>query len=267
MSRTIALGLAGIAVSAAMLGFGFYSGKHDAVAAQVVEAPADGAVHDRAGIEGIVREYLIENPELMLEVQAALETKQQERQRVVQEGTIATDRDLIFASDRDGVTGNPAGKVTLVEFFDYNCGYCKRSFPDVEALTAENPDIRMVYKEFPILGPDSQKAHVVSMAFRALMPEKWPEFHRTLMKGARANEEVAMRVALSLGADESALRKEMQNPEIAGAFETTYELANKLSITGTPSYVVGKEVVFGALGKDVLSEKVAAARGCGAETC
>jgi protein-disulfide isomerase len=263
MSRTIALGIAGIAVSAAMLGFGFYSGKTDAVAA----APAAAGLEDRSRIEEIVRDYLVQNPEVMIEVQAALETKQQERQRVAQLQTIAAQKAQIFSSADDGIAGNPDGTVTLVEFFDYNCGYCKRSYPDVEALVRENPDVRLVYKEFPILGPDSQKAHVVSMAFRSLMPQKWPEFHRTLMKSARATEEIALKVALSLGADEAALRAEMQKPAIAAAFERTYDLANKLSITGTPSYVAGKEVVFGALGKDVLAEKVAAARNCGEATC
>lgn len=265
MSKTIALGLAGLAISGAMLGFGFYSGQRPAVAAAPSSEMAVSG--ERAQIEEVVRDYLLANPELMVEVQAALEAKQEEKQKVAQQSTIATRKDEIFSSKNDGWGGNPQGNVTLVEFFDYNCGFCKRAFPDMQALVKDDPNVRVVYKEFPILGPDSQKAHVVSTAFRTLMPEKWPEFHLTLMGMSRATEESAMRIALSLGADEAALRKEMENPQIVAGFEATYDLANKLAITGTPSYVVGKEVVFGALGKAVLEEKVALARGCGSETC
>ena len=101
------------------------------------------------------------------------------------------------------------------------------------------------------------------MAFRTLMPEKYGEFHNQLLGGqGRATEAAAIKIALSLGADEAKLREEMKNPAITEAFTKTYDLANKLSITGTPSYVVGNEVVFGALGKDVLGEKIAAAKAC-----
>jgi protein-disulfide isomerase len=135
-------------------------------------------------------------------------------------------------------------------------------------LTAADPDLRFVLKEFPILGPDSQKAHVVSMAFHKLMPEKYGEFHNRLLGGqGRAGEASAIKVALSLGADEAKLREVMKDPAIQAAFEKTYDLANRLAITGTPSYVVGDEVVFGALGQDVLAQKIAAAKACGDATC
>ncbi|MCR5859870.1 DsbA family protein [Mesorhizobium sp. J428] len=267
MSKTLAFGLAGVAVSAAMLGFGFYAGKQQPAIAAATPPAVAGPIEGRAQIEQVVRDYLLANPELMVEVQAALESRQEEKQRVAQQSTIASDKDLIFNGKYDGWGGNPQGDVTLVEFFDYNCGFCKRAFPDMLSLVKDDPQVRVVYKEFPILGPDSQKAHVVSMAFRALMPQKWTEFHHSLMGMSRATEESALRIALSLGADEAALRKEMENPQIGAAFEETYNLATKLAITGTPSYVVGKEVVFGALGKAVLEEKVALARGCGEETC
>ena len=156
----------------------------------------------------------------------------------------------------------------IVEFYDYNCGYCKRAIEDMHALTKADPDLRFVLKEFPILGPDSQKAHVVSMAFRKMMPEKYGEFHDQLLGGqGRAGEASAIKIALALGADEKKLREEMKDPAIAEAFARTYELANKLAITGTPSYVVGNEVVFGALGQEVLAEKISAAKTCGEATC
>jgi protein-disulfide isomerase len=112
-------------------------------------------------------------------------------------------------------------------------------------------------KEFPILGPDSQRAHIVSMAFRNLLPENYGAFHSDLLGGeARVTEDEAILAAVSHGADEAALRQEMQNPDIIAAFQATYALAEQLSITGTPSYVVGNEVVFGAMGQEVLAEKI-----------
>jgi protein-disulfide isomerase len=148
-----------------------------------------------------------------------------------------------------------------VEFYDYNCGFCKRAMEDMRALTKDDPDLRFVLKEFPILGPDSQKASVVSMAFHKMMPEKYGEFHNALLGGqGRATEAAAMKVAVSLGADEAKLRQAMKDPAIQEVFSKTYDLANKLTITGTPSYVVGNEVVFGALGQEVLAQKIAAAK-------
>lgn len=267
MKKTIFAGMAIVLVGAVALAAGFHAGRQPAMATAPA-APAAPVTGDRAAIEQIVRDYLLANPELMVEVQAALETRQQETQRVAQLEVIQSSKEQIFNSAYDGTLGNPAGKTTLVEFYDYNCGFCKRAVADMEALIASDPDLRVVMKQFPILGPESQKAHVVSMAFSTLMPEKWPEFHHALITGAgRAGEESAIKVALSLGADEAALRQEMKNPQIASAINATYELANKLAITGTPSYVVGTEVVFGALGKDVLEQKVALARACEGESC
>lgn len=260
MNKALLLGAAGIVVAAGMLGLGFVAGRPTPVAMATEPQPATSTL-DRGEVEKIVRDYLIANPEVLLEAQAALEDKQKEQQRVAQLAVIEDSKADIFNAAYDGVVGNPDGKVTVVEFYDYNCGYCKRALPDMQAMTEQDPDLRFVLKEFPILGVDSQKAHVVSMAFHRLAPEKYGEFHTRLLGGqGHANEAAAMKIALDLGADEAKLREEMKNPAITDAFSQTYELANKLAITGTPSYVVGKEVVFGALGREVLTEKVAAAR-------
>ena len=266
MSKAIWLSAAGIAVAVGMLAVGYVAGRPEAAVADddvpqtVAVASADGTVN-RVEVENIIRDYLVKNPELLLDMQQALEIKQREEQRVANLEVIKSAKDDIFNAAYDGVVGNPDGKTTIVEFYDYNCGYCKRAQEDMLALTAADPDLRFVLKEFPILGPDSTKAHVVSMAFRTLMPEKYGDFHNQLLGGqGRASEATAMKIAVSLGADEAALREEMKNPAINAAFEKTYELANKLAITGTPSYVVGNEVVFGALGQEVLAQKIAEAR-------
>lgn len=271
MKRILVFGIAGVMVSAAMLVAGYIAGQPvgPAVAGQIKVVEAQGAsAINRAEVEEIIRSYLLENPELLLEVQEALEKKQEEQQRVAQEATISEKSDEIFNSAHDGIFGNPNGQYTLVEFFDYNCGYCKRAMADMQAVTEANPEVRFVLKEFPILGPDSQRAHIVSMAFRSLLPEKYDQFHTKLLGSAgRATEESAVNIALALGADEAALREAMKNPAIAETFAGTYELANALSITGTPSYVVGNEVVFGALGRQVLEEKLAKLRECSSAVC
>lgn len=228
----------------------------------------DAAGIDRPAVEKIVREYLLANPEIMLEVQEALEKKQREQQEVAQRDVLEKANDAIFKSKFDGVVGNPDAAITVVEFFDYNCGYCKRALGDMQALVDENPDVRFVLKEFPILSPQSREAHVVSMGVHAIAPEKYADFHEALLGGdTRADGEVAMKIATGLGIDEPALRAEMENPKIQQIFSETYDLANQLAVSGTPAYVIGKEVVFGALGKDVLQEKIEAARACLDNAC
>lgn len=270
MTRAILLGTTGIAVAFGMLAFGYLAGTPQAAAAQdQPQAASTAGTIDRKEVELIIRDYLVNNPEILIEVQQALEVKQKEEQRVSQLGIIKQAKDEIFNSAHDGVVGNPNGKVTIVEFYDYNCGFCKRALDDMQALTAADPELRFVLKEFPILGPDSQKAHVVSQAFLKLMPEKYGDFHKQMLGGhGRASEESAIKLAVSLGADEAKLREAMKDPAIGEAFAKTFDLANKLSITGTPSYVVGNEVVFGALGKEVLTQKITDAKACLADaTC
>lgn len=265
MNKAILLGASGAAAALAMLAFGYAAGNPQIAYAEdapkVVQAASGDTKIDRAEVEAIVRDYLLKNPEVLIEVQAALDAKQKEEQRLAHLGVINDAKEQIFNSKFDGIVGNPDGKVTIVEFYDYNCGYCKRAIEDMRALTAGDPDLRFVLKEFPILGPDSQKASVVSMAFHMMMPEKYGDFHNALLGGqGRASEAAAIKVALSLGADETKLREKMKDPIISETFSETYDLANKLAITGTPSYVVGNEVVFGALGQEVLAEKIAAAK-------
>jgi protein-disulfide isomerase len=265
MSKAIWLGATGTAVAVGMLAVGYLAGRPEPAIAKdasqaLAVASAEGGV-DRVEIEKIIRDYLVKNPELLLDMQQALEVKQREEQRIANLQVIESAKEDIFNAAYDGYVGNPEGKTTIVEFYDYNCGFCKRAQEDMLALTEADPDLRFVLKEFPILGPDSTKAHVVSMAFRTLMPEKYGDFHNQLLGGqGRATEAAAIKIAVSLGADEAKLREEMKNPAINAAFEKTYDLANRLAITGTPSYVVGNEVVFGALGQEVLAQKIAEAR-------
>ncbi|RCW27878.1 protein-disulfide isomerase [Ciceribacter lividus] len=215
-----------------------------------------------------IKEYLIENPEIMLDVQDALEKKQQEARQRQASAAVDSNKEALFASKYDLSLGNPQGDITIVEFFDYNCGYCKRALSDMDSIIAGDKNVRFVLKEFPILGPDSEAAHKVSDAFRKIAPEKYGEFHRALLGGeGRANEARAIEVAASLGVEEADIRKKMAESPNDESVREAYQLATSLGITGTPSYIVGNEAVFGAIGSNAIEEKVANVRSCGRTAC
>ena len=223
---------------------------------------------NKAEVEKIIKDYLLANPEILVEVQDALTAKREKEDKVARDKTISESGADIFAASADSIIGNPKGDVTIVEFFDYNCGYCKRALSDMDAMVKTDANLKFVLKEYPILGEDSLKAHVVAQSFRKLMPDKYAAFHRQLLGGeARADESRAIEVALSLGADEAALRKGMTSPEISALFDLNHALATKLNITGTPSYVIKDDVVFGAMGAAVLSGKIANVRKCQSTVC
>jgi protein-disulfide isomerase len=215
-----------------------------------------------------IREYLLQNPEVMIEVQNALEAKQQAQRADQSTKAVATYKDEIFSSPTDVVLGNPKGDVTVVEFFDYNCGYCKRAMSDMDEILKKDTKVRFVLKEFPILGPDSMAAHKVANAVRLVAPDKYAEFHRELLVGQEhASEATAISVASDLGVDEAAIRKSMQEQPNDDIVKQAYQLANAIGITGTPTYVVGDEAVFGAVGLDEIEQKVGNVRSCGKASC
>ncbi len=240
-----------------------------AIAVSLAAAPAfalDDAQKKEMG--AFIREYLIQNPEVMIEVQTALEAKQQAQRTDQSSKAVSTYKDEIFSSANDIVLGNPKGDVTVVEFFDYNCGYCKRAMGDMDEILAKDKNIRFVLKEFPILGPDSMAAHKVADAVRILAPEKYAEFHRELLVGQEhASEATAISVATELGIDEAQIRKTMTEKPNDDIVRQAYQLANAIGITGTPTYVVGDEAVFGAVGLDQIEEKVKNVRSCGKASC
>lgn len=215
-----------------------------------------------------IREYLVSHPEVIEEAQAALEKKKAEEQVSAANDAVQRNRDAIFASADDVILGNPKGDVTVVEFFDYNCGYCKQALPDMNALIKQDPNLKFVLKEFPILGPDSLAAHRVADAFRKISRDKYNDFHQALLGShSRATEKRAIEVASSLGVTEEQIRKTMADSPADASIKEAYRVAQELGIGGTPSYVVGDEPVFGAIGVDELSAKVANIRMCGKATC
>ena len=261
--------VAALLLGGASIGLGYYAGQTSG-SAQIIDEPeviAAGPSTETTQIEAIVRNYLLKNPEIMIEVQTALETKRNDESRVAQSKVIRESGSAIFNSTDDAVLGNPNGDVTVVEFFDYNCGYCRRALGDMQALVKTDANVRFVLKELPILGPDSVKAHFVAQSFKRMFPEKYGEFHVALLSSGHADEDSAVALGVSLGADEAKLRAGLEHKEVAAMFAKNNELATGLNITGTPSYVIKDEVVPGALGLEVLSEKVANVRQCQKATC
>ena len=213
---------------------------------------------DRAKVEQIIREYLLQNPELMLEVQDALQIRQQEQLAQQQTDTIELNRETLFGTEGQLVFGNKDAEVTVVEFFDYNCGFCQRAMEDMQRIVEANNNVRFVLKEFPVLGEGSVEATRVSLAFTKLMPEKAGEFHVRLLglPGAKDGNR-AMQLAGEMGIDEATMLAEMDKSHVIESISEVYALAEGLGITGTPSYVVGNKVVFGAVGYDKLKEEMA----------
>ncbi len=219
-------------------------------------------------IEGIVRNYLLTHPEVLIEAMQALEAKQTAQEGEARRETIEAARATLEATPEGTSLGAADGDVTLVEFFDYNCGYCKRAASDMEVLLESDKRLRVVLKEIPVLGPASEAASRVSLAFRSVKPERYGAFQRELLATrGQVDEARALEVARNHGVDAAALRPLLMDATVEGPLREAGTLAMSLGINGTPSYVIGDELVAGAVGADALAAKIANVRGCGKATC
>ncbi len=217
---------------------------------------------------GFIRDYLIANPEVIRDAVTELERRRIDEEAARQAEAIALHRDLLLHSPRQAVIGNPNGDVTLVEFFDYNCTYCKRALSDMTRLIDEDPNLRIVLKEFPVLGVGSTEAAQVAAAVNIVAPDLYDQFHLLLLgSSAQASLELAISAAIEAGVDEVALRAAMESDEIIATIEESYMLADALALTGTPSYVLGNEVIVGAVGYDALKGMIQSVRTCGETAC
>jgi protein-disulfide isomerase len=210
-------------------------------------------------VEKIMRDYFLAHPEFMVEVLHAAEAKLKEEKAEESKLLIAAKQGELFHDETAPIGGNPNGDVTIVEFFDYRCPYCKQVEPSLEALIKEDPKLRIVYKEFPVLGPAS--IYASRMALAARMQGKYAAFHDAMMaaKGQIA-EETILKVAKSVGLDMDKAKADMRAPEIEDQLKRNYTLAQELDIQGTPAFVVGNKLIPGATDIDNLKKLVAAAR-------
>ncbi|MDO8838197.1 MAG: DsbA family protein [Parvibaculum sp.] len=235
-------------------------------ASAVLQAPAAAADEtarfnpaDRAAIEQIVRDYLMRHPELVLEALQTLEEKHQAETQAETRAAIEARRAAIFEDADDFTYGNPKGDVTIVEFFDYTCGHCKRSFQPLMDFVDADGNIRLILKEFPILGPRALDAAKAALAARK--QGRYLEMHRALFEHeGQLTEKALMEIAAKAGLDGPKLKKDMEDPKLMDIFSRHYALAEALGIEGTPAFIIGGEMLPGAVDKERLTRVVAEAR-------
>ncbi len=239
-----------------------------AVASQAASAQSFSDIQ-RGDIEKIVRDYIVKHPEVLEEAMNELSKRQATADAEKHQVSIAQNSEAIFNSPRGVQLGNKDGDVTFVEFFDYNCGYCKRAMTDMLEIMKGDSKLRVVLKEFPVLSQGSVEAAQVGVAVRMQDPtgKKYLDFHQKLLSGRGAADKArAMAVAKEAGLDMARLEKDVGSAEVRATLEENMKLAESLGMNGTPSYVIGKQVVIGAVGAESLKEKIGIAR-CGKATC
>jgi len=224
-------------------------------------AIADEALtsEERSQIEDVVREYLLENPEIILEAIQVLEQRERMAQENQRSGAIAALVPTLTASPLTPVIGEADGDVTLIEFFDYQCGYCKRFYPALQEIMEEDDSLRVILVEFPILGPASLTASRAALA--AQQQNGYMDFHDALMAfEGRLSEEGIFETARAVGLDEDQLRADMEDPRIMEYLSFTRDVASSLDVTGTPSMVVGDQFVGGFIPAEDLRALIASMR-------
>ena len=210
----------------------------------------------------LVKKYLLANPEILRDAFVELERRENAAKEKLAQKGISDNAETLYQSKLSYVAGNAEGDITMVEFFDYNCGFCKRAFGDVLSILDSDPKLRLVVKEFPILGPGSVFASRAAIASKE--QGKYWEFHVALMQARGALDEAkVIKIAEKLGLDVAKLRKDMEAPRVAAEIEETYALANKLGVNGTPAFIIDDKLIPGAMGLQALQQQVASVRESG----
>ena len=248
MRHTILRALAALVVTTSVIGQGR------------AETPADPSA-DKAAIERIVRDYLLRNPEVIDEALGVLQARRQAEEQARVRVAVTENREALGAHPMSPVSGNADGDVTVVEFFDYQCGYCKRALKTMEDLLETDANVRVVWKEFPILGPVSVVAARTAMA--AQRQGRYLALHLALMREPELTEQKVFDIAEQTGLDMAQLRRDMEDPAIEAYLGEVRALARQLRIGGTPAFVVGDTLVPGVVDAAQMKELVAAARSGG----
>lgn len=217
----------------------------------------------RRAIGDIIKDYLVQNPEILQQANAELERRMQQAQKIAQGDALKQARETLLSSRGSIVMGNPEGNITLVEFSDYNCPYCRKALDDVQALIKANPQLKVIVKEFPVLGPESVEAsRAVLAATRQLdNPSRRSQYHDGLMRQrGRVNGDVALSAASKLGVDATAMRRDMQDADVSTMIKENVALGDQLGITGTPTFIVGDQILVGAVGLEQMQKAIAIAK-------
>jgi protein-disulfide isomerase len=212
-----------------------------------------------AAIEKLVHDYLLNHPEVLVQALQKAQADADAQQTTDAKSAIEANKTQLINDPASPVLGNPAGDVTLVEFFDYRCPYCKAVAPTLEGLIKADPKLRVVMKEFPILGPGSLFAARVALV--AAKHGKYADFHAAMyqLKGA-FNDDTTLSVAEAVGLDPAMVKKEMAAPEIDAQLKSNIDLAKAIGVDGTPAFIAGDTLVPGAVDLDGLKQLIASAR-------
>jgi protein-disulfide isomerase len=229
-----------------------------AVAALSLTSPASAQDMSKDDVKKLALEAILENPEIIMQAIDILRAQENEDKASAQQQAFLDNKELLQNDPNAPVLGNPDGDVTIVEFFDYNCGYCKRAMVAMQAVLEKDKNIRVVYREFPILSEASVFASRAALASRA--QGKYEEFHWALMSAQTADEAAVLTIAEQIGLDVAKLQADMDAPEVVEHIQTSRDVANALQFTGTPSFIIGDEIVGGFIPQDVMEEVIADAR-------
>jgi len=209
------------------------------------------APHGRGAIEATVHDYILEHPEILPEAMHRLEAREAAR-------SISSERRAIETPFAGAWAGNPHGDVTLVMFTDYSCGYCRASAPDVKRLLAEDPKLKVVWREIPILGPDSETAARAALA--AAKQGRYFAFHQAMFSGGRADPAHVAEVERQTGLDASRLAADEAAADVRQEIAANLALSGRLGVSGTPAFVIGDQMLSGAVGYEALAKAIAEAR-------
>ncbi len=235
------MALAGVGLVAALIGAGAV-----AVGGSPIGGGGGTVSGNRAAIETIVRDYILEHPEILPQAMERLQARETGK-------LVRANRDAIITPYEGAWEGAANPDVVLVEFFDYACGYCRASLPDIDRLLKSDPKLRIVYREMPVLGPDSEVAAQVSLL--AAKSGRYTQFHRALFAAGRPDRATVERVARQFGIDPAA-----RSPGAAREIDANLQLQRALNITGTPTWVVGDKLLAGAVGFDAIKAAIAEVR-------
>jgi protein-disulfide isomerase len=216
-----------------------------------------------------IKDYLVSHPEVLRDAIDALDKHDKQVAEQARQSAVSRYANTIYRSKFQADIGNPKGGATLVEFFDYNCHFCKGALPDIARLMKEDPDLRVVLKDFPVLGPGSvESARVASAVRNQMQGARFWEFHNKMLglRGPVGKKE-ALGVAKEMGLDMAQLEKDMGSKDVDDGLREILAMAEDLQINGTPTFVVGDTVVVGAVGYDELKSKLDAVHKCGKATC
>lgn len=219
-------------------------------------------------LDALFEEYLMSDPAILERMSSNLNAAKKTAQRQAQAQLIAANYAAIYDDAGNVILGNPKGDVTLVEMFDYNCGYCRGALPDLVTLMAEDPNLKVILKEFPILGDGSVEAAKVAVLVNENADLDYWAFHQQLFATRGAiSADAALKAAEAVGGNRVAMMIDMNGKAAADALRNSYALAEAMNISGTPTFIIADEIIPGAVGIDSLRQKIANVRACGSTAC